>query len=121
MPAHTMKKKGKSKMNMGGMMSPTKRKNMTGASATGLTGMRKGGMTKKGYAKGGMMKKKGYSKGGAMPMGKDPKTGKMIPKFAMDGKGKMARGGMMKKKGYAKGGMMKKKGMARGGAARRGR
>ena len=56
-----------------------------------------------------------------MPMGKDPKTGKMIPKFAMDGKGKMARGGMMKKKGYAKGGMMKKKGMARGGAARRGR
>jgi hypothetical protein len=63
-----------------------------------------------------MMKKKGYSKGGAMPMGKDPKTGKMIPKFAMDGKGKMARGGMMKKKGYAKGGMMKKKGMAKGGA-----
>jgi len=94
----------------------------TGASATGLTGMRKGGMTKKGYAKGGMMKKKGYSKGGAMPMGKDPKTGKMIPKFAMDGKGKMARGGMMKKKGMARGGaMMKKKGMARGGATRRGR
>ena len=56
------------------------------------------------------MKKKGYSKGGAMPMGKDPKTGKMIPKFAMDGKGKMARGGMMKKKG-----------MAKGGATRRGR
>ena len=47
---------------------------------------------------------------------KDPKTGKMIPAFAMDGKGKMAKGGMTKKKkGYAKGGMMKKKGMARGG------
>ena len=69
------------------------------------------GMKKKGYAKGGM-KKKGYAKGGAttkrkmmmggmpsagkekmskggMPMGKDPKTGKMIPKFAMDGKGKV--------------------------------
>ena len=121
MPAHTMKKKGKSKMNMGGMMSPTKKKT-AGASATGLSGMKRGGMTmkKKGYAKGGM-KKKGYSKGGAMPMGKDPKTGKMIPKFAMDGKGKMARGGMTKKKkGYAKGGaaMMKKKGMARGGAMR---
>ena len=51
-----------------------------------------------------------------MPMAKDPKTGKMIPAFAMDGKGKMAKGGMTKKKkGYAKGGMMKKKGMARGG------
>ena len=122
MPRHTMKKKGKSKMNMGGMMSPTKKKT-AGASATGLSGMKRGGMTmkKKGYAKGGM-KKKGYSKGGAMPMGKDPKTGKMIPKFAMDGKGKMAKGGMMKKKGMARGGaMMKKKGMAKGGAARRGR
>ena len=65
MPAHTMKKKGKSKMNMGGMMSPTKKKT-AGASATGLTGMKGGGMMKKkGYAKGGM-KKKGYSKGGAM-------------------------------------------------------
>ena len=104
-----MKKKGaaKKKMNMGGMMTPQK-KPMGGASATGLTGMKKGGMTKKGYAKGGM-KKKGYSKGGAMPMAKNPKTGKMMPKFAMDGKGKMAKGGMMKKKGYAKGGMMKKK------------
>ena len=110
------------KKNMGGMMMAQKKKPMTGASATGLAGMKKGGMTKKGYAKGGMMKKKGYSKGGAMPMGKDPKTGKMIPKFAMDGKGKTARGGMMKKKGMARGGaMMKKKGMAKGGAARRGR
>ena len=62
------------------------------------------------------MKKKGMARGGKMPMRKDPKTGKMIPAFAMDGKGKMAKGGMMKKKGYAKGGMMKKKGMAKGGA-----
>ena len=58
-------------------------------------------------------KKKGMAKGG-MPMAKNPKTGKMMPKFAMDGKGKMAKVGMMKKKGYAKGGM-KKKGYAKGG------
>ena len=69
---------------------------------------------KKGMARGGM-KKKGYAKGGAkLPMAKDPKTGKMVPAFAMDGKGKMAKGGMMKKKGMAKGGM-KKKGYAKGG------
>ena len=58
---------------------------------------------------------KGYAKGGAkMPMRKDPKTGKMIPAFAMDGKGKMEKGGMTKKKrGMAKGGaaMKKKKGV----------
>ena len=71
-------------------------------------------MKKKGMARGGM-KKKGYAKGGAkLPMAKDPKTGKMIPAFAMDGKGKMNKGGMMKKKGMAKGGM-KKKGYAKGG------
>jgi len=66
-------------------------------------------MKKKGYAKGGgMMKKKGYARGGAkMPMAKDPKTGKMVPTYAMDGKGKMRAGGTMKKKGYAKGGMQK--------------
>ena len=61
-----MKKKGaaKKKMNMGGMMSPTKKK--PEGSATGLTGMKGGGMMKKkGYAKGGM-KKKGYAMGGAM-------------------------------------------------------
>jgi len=63
-------------------------------------------MKKKGYAKGGM-KKKGYARGG-MPMTKDPKTGRMVPSFAMDGKGKMSKGGMMKKKGYAKGGSVKK-------------
>ena len=78
--------------------------------------MHKGKMKKKGMARGGAMKKKGYARGGAkMPMAKDPKTGKMIPAFAMDGKGKMAKGGRTKKKkGYAKGGM-KKKGRARGG------
>ena len=71
-------------------------------------------MKKKGMARGGM-KKKGYAKGGAkLPMAKDPKTGKMVPAFAMDGKGKMNKGGMMKKKGMAKGGM-KKKGYASGG------
>ena len=60
------------------------------------------------------MKKKGMARGGAkMPMAKDPKTGKMIPAFAMDGKGKMNKGGMMKKKGMARGGM--KKGYAAGG------
>ena len=73
---------------------------------------------KKGMARGGAkmkMKKKGMARGGAkMPMAKDPKTGKMIPAFAMDGKGKMNKGGMTKKKkGYAKGGM--KKGYAAGG------
>ena len=77
--------------------------------------MKKKPMKKKGMARGGM-KKKGYAKGGAkLPMAKDPKTGKMIPAFAMDGKGKMNKGGMMKKKGMAKGGMMKKKGYAAGG------
>jgi hypothetical protein len=64
-------------------------------------------MKKKGMARGGAMKKKGMARGGAkMPMSKDPKTGKMIPAFAMDGKGRMAKGGMTKKKkGYAKGGV----------------
>ena len=49
----------------------------------------KGKMKKKGMARGGMkMKKKGMARGGAkMPMAKDPKTGKMVPAFAMDGKG----------------------------------
>ena len=71
-------------------------------------GYAKGGMKKKGMARGGaMMKKKGYARGG-MPMSRNPKTGKMVPSFAMDGKGKMNKGGMMKKKGYAKGGSVKK-------------
>ena len=58
---------------------------------------------------GGNMKKKGYAAGG-MPMAKDPKTGKMMPSFAMDGVGKMAKGGSaMYKKGYAAGGVAMKK------------
>ena len=79
-----------------------------------------GNMKKKGYAAGGAtMKKKMMSAGGTMkkkmmsaggmPMAKDPKTGKMIPTFAMDGKGKMMKGGMSMKKGYAAGGAAKKK------------
>ena len=65
-------------------------------------------MKKKGMARGGAKMKKGYSRGGAkMPMKKDPKTGKMIPAFAMDGRGKMNRGGSMKKKGYNVGGVSK--------------
>ena len=84
-------------------------------------------MKKKGYARGGAKMKKMRAGGGKMPMAKDPKTGKMVPTFAMDGKGKMRAGGTMKKKGMARGGTkkmmgggtMKKKGYARGGTARR--
>ena len=62
----------------------------------------RGGMQKKGYAMGGVgMKKKMMSRGGKMPMATDPKTGKKVPAFAMDGVGKMAKGGNMKKKMYA--------------------
>jgi len=82
-------------------------------------GMMKSKMKAKGYAKGGMMKSKmkakGMKAGGKMPMVKDPKTGKMIPAFAADGKGKMMAGGKVKSKGYAKGGMMKTKGYKVGG------
>ena len=71
---------------------------------------------KKGMAMGGKVKAKGMAAGGAvLPMGKDPKTGKSIPKFAMDGKGKMAKGGTVKAKGMAMGGKVKSKGMAMGG------
>ena len=110
------------KKNMGGMMSPTKKKPTD--SATGLTGMKRGGMMKKkGYAKGGM-KKKGYAMGGAMKRPTANQKGlKKLPTAVRNKMGYMAKGGMtMKKKGMAKGGaMMKKKGMAKGGAARRGR
>ena len=61
------------------------------------------------------MKKKGMAKGGKLPMKKDPKTGAMVPAYAMDGKGKMNKGGKVKKKAMAKGGAMKKKGYAMGG------
>jgi hypothetical protein len=85
----------------------------------------------KGYAKGGMMKAKGYKAGGKMPMAKDPKTGQMVPTFAMDGKGKMMGGGkvMMSPKGMSAGGAVtamnkdrkkKSKGMAKGGTIARG-
>ena len=79
-------------------------------------------MKTKGYKAGGKMKTKGYKAGGKLPMVKDPKTGKMIPAYAADGKGKMMSGGPVKKmktKGYAKGGMMKSKGMAKGGAMKK--
>mgnify|MGYP003147067478 CR=1 FL=1 len=62
-----------------------------------------GMMRKKGMAGGGMMKK-GYRAGG-MPMTTDPKTGKKVPTFAVDGKGKMKAGGMTKK-GYQAGGKL---------------
>ena len=95
MPGHTMKKKGaaKKKMNMGGMMSPTKKK-PTG-SATGLSGMKRGGMTmrKKGYAKGGM-KKKGYAMGGAMKKPTANQKGlKKLPTAVRNKMGYMAKGG----------------------------
>jgi len=73
-------------------------------------GYARGGMKKKGYAAGGVgMKKKMMSRGGKMPMATDPKTGKKVPAFAMDGVGKMAKGGNMKKKMMSAGGNMKKK------------
>ena len=59
---------------------------MEGREREEMKGMKAGGMTKKGYAAGGMMKKKGY-----------------------------AAGGMMKKKGYKKGGKIRGYGLARGG------
>lgn len=43
------------------------------------------------------MAAQGMAKGGK-PMSKDPKTGKMMPTYAMDGKGKMMYGGKAKKK-----------------------
>ena len=59
--------------------------------------MASGGMTKKGYAAGGVttkpMAKKGYAVGG-MPMVK--KDGMNVPAFAADGKGKMSKGGAVK-------------------------
>lgn len=54
-------------------------------------------MKTKGYKAGGKMKTKGYKAGGKLPMVKDPETGKMIPEYAADGKGKMKAGGKVKK------------------------
>ena len=53
-----------------------------------------------------------------MKMVKDPKTGKMVPDFAADGKGQMAAGKMVKKKMMAGGKMVKK--MMAGGKAKKG-
>jgi hypothetical protein len=107
------------KMMGGGMMkSKMKAKGMKAGGKMKAKGMAKGGMMKsKGMAKGGAMKTKGYSAGGKLPMVKDPKTGKMIPAYAADGKGKMMAGGKVKSKGMAKGGMMKTKGYSKGGVA----
>ena len=101
--------------------------------ATGQTGLKKGGMAKKGYKKGGMMKKKGYAKGG--PADRAPRRGptrqdrllnattKRRPVKSTTGPSKnkdfmtvlgedssgggYAMGGMTKK-GYSKGGVAKK-------------
>ena len=54
-----------------------------------------------------------------MKMVKDPKTGKMVPEFAADGKGKMSAGKQVKKKGMAAGKMVKK-GMAAGKQVKKG-
>ena len=90
-------------------------------------GYKAGGRIKaKGMKKGGMMKAKGMKAGGKMPMSKDPKTGQMVPTFAMDGKGKMMGGGKvrMTPKGMSVGGAVntisrdmkkKSKGMFKGG------
>ena len=78
-------------------------------------GMMKSKMKAKGMSAGGKMKAKGMSAGGKMPMAKDPKTGKMVPEFAVDGKGKMMGGGKVKSKGYKAGGKMKAKGYKAGG------
>jgi len=97
---------------------PPKAKKMMGGGKKAKK-MMSGGMAmkSKGYSKGGAMKTKGYSAGGKLPMVKDPKTGKMIPAYAADGKGKMMAGGKVKSKGMAKGGMMKTKGYSKGGVA----
>jgi hypothetical protein len=80
---------------------------MAGGKKTKM-GMRGGKKTKMGYA-GGKKTKMGMAGGkeAKMPMSKDPKTGKMVPTFAMDGKGKMQAGGrtvMMTPKMMANGG-----------------
>ena len=79
-------------------------------------GMMKSKMKAKGMKAGGKMKAKGMKAGGKMPMVKDPKTGKMVPEFAIDGKGKMMGGGKVKSKGYKAGGKMKSKMSTKGGA-----
>jgi len=102
----------------GGMMkSKMKAKGMKAGGKMKAKGYKAGGKMKtKGYMAGGKMKAKGMKAGGKMPMVKDPKTGKMIPAFAADGKGKMMGGGKVKSKGYKAGGKMKSKMSTKGGA-----
>ena len=104
----------------GGMMkSKMKAKGMKAGGKMKAKGYKAGGKMKtKGYMAGGKMKAKGMKAGGKMPMAKDPKTGKMVPEFAIDGKGKMMGGGKVKSKGYKAGGKMKAKGGAVGGIKR---
>jgi hypothetical protein len=104
----------------GGMMkSKMKAKGMKAGGKMKAKGYKAGGKMKtKGYMAGGKMKAKGMKAGGKMPMAKDPKTGKMVPEFAIDGKGKMMGGGKVKSKGYKAGGKMKAKGGAVGGKKR---
>ena len=101
----------------GGMMkSKMKAKGMKAGGKMKAKGYKAGGKMKtKGYMAGGKMKAKGMKAGGKMPLAKAPKPGKMVPEFAIDGKGKMMAGGKVKSKGYAKGGMMKTKGYKVGG------
>ena len=102
----------------GGMMkSKMKAKGMKAGGKMKAKGMKAGGKMKaKGMKAGGRMKAKGMKAGGKMPMVKDPKTGKMVPEFAIDGKGKMMGGGKVKSKGYKAGGKMKSKMSTKGGA-----
>ena len=63
----------------------------------GMAGRSSGDKEPTGKMYGGMAGKKKMAMGGK-PMAKDPKTGKMKPTYAMDGKGKMMYGGKTKKK-----------------------
>ena len=79
-----------------------------------------GKKTKMGYAGG---KKTNMStkmmasgKSTKMPMSKDPKTGQMVPSFAVDGKGKMMGGGKTMNMMTSDGVKMSPKMMANGGA-----
>lgn len=50
------------------------------------------------YGGAAMSKPKQMMAMGGKPMAKNPKTGEMMPTYAMDGKGKMMYGGKAKKK-----------------------
>ena len=104
------------------------KKKMTRTARMLSTGGMAGGSKKtKGMTAGGkmMMKPKGMSAGGKqkMPMVKDPDTGKQVPFFTVDDKGKMKSGGMTtpKSKGYFKGGKTMASKMATKGGKRGGK